>query len=210
MKRDVASGTLLMVGAAVGVVVMVFHPTGHSLLAPGQFAHEALVNRLVHGLAIAALPLVFLGLLGLTRRLESTDLSVAALVIYGFGAISVMCAAVASGFVATEVMEKMLASDGATRDTYHALLTYTGVVNQAFAKVHVVATSAAFMLWGFAIERSRSLGRAVGIAGICIGGVALLAMLSGHLRLDVHGFGIVVALQAVWLIWIGVLLCRRA
>ena len=49
-----------------------------------------------------------------------------------------------------------------------------------------------------------------GIAGICIGGVALVALLSGHLRLDVHGFGIVVLLQAVWLIWIGVLLGRRA
>lgn len=210
MKRDVVSGTLLMVGALVGVLVMAFHPTGHSLLAPGQFAHEAFVNRLVHGLAIAAIPLVFLGLLGLTRRLESTELSVAALVIYGFGAISVMCAAVASGFVATDVMEKMLESDGATRETYHALLAYTGVLNQAFAKVHVVATSAAFMLWGVAIERSRALGRAVGIAGICIGFAALLAVLSGHLRLDVHGFGMVVLLQAVWLIWIGVLLGRRA
>ena len=37
----------------------------------------------------------------------------------------------------------------------------------------------------------------------------LLALLSGYLRLDVHGFGIVTFSQSIWLIWLGVLLCRE-
>lgn len=209
MKRDLSSGILLIVGAVTGVAVMAFHPTAHGMLQPGQFGHQAHVNGLVHGLAIAAIPVLFLGLMGLARRLGPSDLTTAALVVYGFGAVAVLCAAVASGFVATEVVEGMLDAEGAARDTFHALLTYTGVVNQAFAKVHVVATAASLLLFSFAIEKSRRLGRATGIAGLVIGGSILLAFFAGHLRLNVHGFGIVVALQAVWLVWVGVLLGRE-
>jgi len=208
MKRELASGILLIAGALTGVLIMAVHPTSQGLLAPGRFGHQAHLNTLVHGLAVAAIPALFLGLLGLSRRLGPSDLSTAALVVYGLGCVAVMCAAVASGFVATEVIERMLDAEGASRDTLHALLSYTGIWNQAFAKVHVVATSASLLLWAFAIERSRRFSRAVGIAGLIIGGAVLVAFLAGHLRLNVHGFGIVVALQAIWLIWVGVLLCR--
>ena len=38
--------------------------------------------------------------------------------------------------------------------------------------------------------------------------VAVLAVGSGHLRLDVHGFGLIVLAQALWFIVVGVLLLR--
>jgi hypothetical protein len=34
-------------------------------------------------------------------------------------------------------------------------------------------------------------------------------MLSGHVRLNVHGFGIVILAEALWLVWVGILLCRN-
>lgn len=208
MKRDVSSGILLIVGALAGMLVMSLHPTAHDLLEPGGFARQAHLNAMVHGLALAAVPALFLGLLGLTRRLAWPELGVAALVAYGFGGVAVATAAVASGFVATEVIERMLAAEAGSRDIHRALLAYTGIVNQAFAKVHVVATSVALLLWSAAILKTRLMPRIVGHAGAVVGGAVLLAFFGGHLRLNVHGFGIVVALQAVWLIWVGVLLCR--
>ena len=45
--------------------------------------------------------------------------------------------------------------------------------------------------------------------GVFVGAGILLAVLSGHLRLGVHGFGIVVLAQSAWLIWVGGLLCRE-
>jgi hypothetical protein len=46
------------------------------------------------------------------------------------------------------------------------------------------------------------------VLGAIIGTLALLAVVIGHLRLDVHGFGAVVLSQGIWFITIGVLLAR--
>jgi heme/copper-type cytochrome/quinol oxidase subunit 1 len=79
MKRDAPSGILLIAGAVTGVLVMAVHPTAHSLLEPGAFSRQAHLIGTVHGLALASVPILFLGLLGLTRRLGWSQLAVAAL-----------------------------------------------------------------------------------------------------------------------------------
>lgn len=208
MKRETCSGILLIVAALTGVLVMALHPTVHSMLAPGQLGRQAHLNGMVHGVALASTPLLFVGLLGLLRRLGGADLAVAALAVHGFALVAVMTAAVASGFVATEMVEQLAGADPASQPVYQALLDYTGAINQGFAKVHVVAGSIAILLWSAAMVRTRAMSRVAANVGFVVGGAVLLAFLGGHLRLNVHGFGIVVALQAVWLIWVGALLLR--
>ena len=197
MKRDVVSGTLLIVGSAGGVVVMALHPTAHGLMNPESGPHLTQVNAMVHGLALAAVPAVVLGLLGLRRRLGPSDLATAGLVAYGWASVAVLSAAVASGFVAPGVIAD------------EAFLSYTRLLNQGFAKVNVVASCVAILLFAWAILRKRSLSRVAGIVGAAVAAVILLLFLVGHLRLDVHGFGIVTFAQSAWLIWIGILLCRE-
>lgn len=209
MKRDLLSGILLIAGALTSMAVMVLHPTGRTMITHENFQGQAFLNMAVHGAALAAVPVLFVGLLGLSRRLGSTDLTTAALVAYGFGAVAVMCAAVASGFIATPVIEQILTGPAESRAVYHMLLTYTGLVNQGFAKVNVVASSVAVLLWSAAIWQGGRMGRAPGAVGAVIGAGVLLVLLSGYLRLDVHGFGIVTFAQSIWLIWVGVLLCRE-
>lgn len=208
MRRDVGSGMLLFAGSLAGVVVMGFHPTGHDLMRPEAFEHQARLNALLHGLALASLPVVFLGLLGLSRRLAFSELATAALVAHAFGAAAALSAAVASGFVAPVFVERALAAEEGPGGMNHALLTLAGALNQGFAKVYVVATSAAILLWSLSILRSGRLGRAVAIAGIAVGAVLLALLLAGHLQLGVHGVGMVVFAQSAWMIWVGVLLCR--
>lgn len=208
MGRDVASGVLLFTGSLVCLLVMSLHPTGHDLMDGERAEQQARLAVLVHGAALAALPLLFLGLLGLTRRLGPSELATSALVVHGFGAAAVMSAAVASGFVATELARDLRAAGAGSVDTLHALLEYTHHWNQAFAKVHVVASSVAMLLWSAAILRSRRLARGAGIVGAVVGSVIPLLLLAGHLHLDVHGFGLVVLGQAAWQILIGILLCR--
>jgi len=206
MNRDVASGALLIAGAAAGVVVMGLHPTAHGLMSAESGRHLTQLNVLVHGLALAAVPMVFLGLLGLCRRLGPSDLATAGLVAYGWGCVAVMSAAVASGFVAPEVIARLASEGGATMP--ESLLAYTGLWNKEFAKVNVVATSVAIVLFSATMLRRGRLSRAAGAFGAVAGGVISILFFAGHLTLDLHGFRFVTFAQSAWLVWVGALLCR--
>jgi hypothetical protein len=204
MNREFVAGSLLIAGSAAGVAVMALHPTAHGLMNAESGPHLARVNVMVHGLALAVTPLVFLGLLGLWRRLAPSDLATAALVIYGWGCVAVMSAAVASGFVSPGVIAR-LGADGSNMP--EAFLHYTGMWNQGFAKVNVVATSIGILLFSAAILRSARLAAWAGIFGAVVSALILVLFFVGHLKLDVHGFGIVIFAQSAWLVSIGILLC---
>ena len=94
-------------------------------------------------------------------------------------------------------------------DTWRAVLTLSGHLNQAFAQVYVVASSAAIVLWSAAILTRSNFSRPLGVYGCILGPLTVIGVLSGHIRLNVHGFGMVVVSQAVWFISAGVLLWKE-
>src|SRR5262245_39654392 len=199
-----------LISAALGLIVtMGLHPTGHDLFEPGRYEAMARLAVAVHALAIATLPLSFLGALVLTRRL-SVPLGLGALVVYGIATLAGVVAAASGGFVAPELAGAALAAEPAARDGWNQLLEYNHMLNQAFASILVVGSSAAIALWSLEIVKSGALARWVGVYGLGTGLLAVLAHLSGHLRLDVHGFGLVVLVQSVWFVSVGVLLWRAA
>lgn len=209
MQRDIVSGICLITGSLASMLIMVLHPTGGDVVNSANFGQMAALNIGVHSLGIATVPVLLVGLVGVSRRLGHSDPANAALVAYGFGGVAVMGAAVASGFVATPVIQQILTGDAASRDVYQALLKYTGLWNQGFASVYLVASSVAILLWSSAILKSATMARAAGVAGIVVGGGILLAFFGGLVRLDAHGFGIVIFAQCGWFIWLGYLQCRR-
>src|SRR5262245_22585272 len=99
----------------------------------------------------------------------------------------------------------MFAADESPRTLVRQLFFYNGSINQAFAKVHTVASSVAIVLWSVAMLRTR-FSRALGWVGCVIGTVVALAILTARLPLNVHGFGMVVLAQGLWMAWTGVLL----
>lgn len=203
MTRDRISGAALILGALATLVVMGLHPTAHDLFgAAGRSA--ARLNLFVHALAIASCPVLFFGAMGINRRFPSDHAwATGAIVFWGFALVGVMCAALASGLIAPKVIEWITSADEANRQTYHALLAYNRQVNQAFAKVHVAMSSVAILLWSVAILSTRAFARFFGWLGCIVGVVVLTGLFSGRLTLDVHGFGVVILLQAAWLISIG-------
>ena len=207
MKRDAASGALLIAGSCSGVVVMLLHPTAHALMSAETGSGLAPLNAFVHGLALAAMPATLLGLLGLWRRLQPSELATAALVAYGWGCVAVMSAAVASGFVAPGVISHIIAAEGSKIPD--AFLMYTGLWNQGFAKVNVVASCIGILLFSVAIVKTDRLSRAAAAFGALVSVIILVLFFVGHLTLDVHGFGIVTFAQSAWLIWIGILLVAK-
>lgn len=204
MTDDRKGGLALIAGTLGSIVTMSLHPTGHDLMSPGQAEVMARLTVFVHALALASLPILFLGVLALARRLDGPGRQgLAGLVVYGFGLTAVMSAATASGLVAPGVVRAMIDAVPADRPQLQALFQYTGRLNQGYAQVFAIASSAAILLWSAALVRRAGFARALGFYGLLLGAALVLAVGSGHLHLGVHGFGILVFTQALWFVGAG-------
>jgi hypothetical protein len=185
---------------------MSLHPRGH--VAAAQL--EPTIHRLiaVHALALACVPLLFLGAWGLSGRMAWHRFGLAGLVLYTFGLLAIMNAAVADGLVAPNLFRQTVASAGSQPaiDAWRMMSRYNFFVNQAYAQVFTVASALAIVLWSVSAWRSRGLSRGLGIYGFLLGLVTMVALFSGHLHLDAHGFGMVVFGQAAWFIAAGIML----
>jgi hypothetical protein len=89
-------------------------------------------------------------------------------------------------------------------------LRYTGLLNRTFATIYVMLSGVAILLWSGAMLAGRELTRALGVYGLLLGVVLLLGITTGHLRLDIHGFGLVVLGEGVWMAWAAAQLWRAA
>ena len=209
MKDNRLGGIALIIGAISGMITMSLHPvTGGHPITPAQFEKLTAFMIGVHALAIAGIPFSFLGAFALTRRLDSPSrIALAALTIYALGLIAVMIAPAISGLVGTEILRNMVAR-GPGSEQWRTLMEYNFLINQAFARIFVVASCTAIVFWSLLIVRTRVLSPALGIYGLLLGPAIIVAMITGSLRLDVHGFGLITFCQAIWFIITGVLLLR--
>jgi hypothetical protein len=202
MRRETLGGWSLIVGAVLSLVTMALHPTGHDIVrAPTTMV---LLNMLVHTTALVGQPVALYGAFVLTRRLSGASaFAELALSFFGASVVAAMIAAVASGFLAPGLLIGVERTEGAAKLVNMGMLNLTGGLNQAFARVLVASSSTAILLWSIIALRSNRLRRAAGYIGVVVGIAALLGVLSGHLRLDVHGFGAVVLAQAIWMVLVG-------
>src|ERR1700744_3753356 len=208
MTDDRKSALALIAGMTGSIITMAFHP--HGAISAEQFDAIARLNVTVHALALFCTPIIFLGTLGLTQRLGSRNrLALSALVFFGFADVGVMIAAIASGLLMTGLMHHAHDATPNTVDSYRAALQLVGHINQSFALIFVVASSIAITLWSVAILKGTTFARALGTYGCILGPITVLAVLSGHIRLNVHGFGLIVLGQAAWFIVAGVQLWRK-
>lgn len=203
MTDDAKGGAALILSTCAGLFTMALHPMPHDVFGVADPRAAVSLGAYVHGLAIAATMVGFLGALALHRRTDdAARFSLAAVVAFGFASVAVMIAAAVSGFIAGGLA---LAKEPPPR----AVIQLAGLFNQAFAKIDTVAACAAIFLWSMAIFRGRTLPRSLAVYGFAVAPVLALLVMAGHLRLDVHGFGLVVLLQGIWFAAAGVLLLRR-
>jgi len=201
---DRFAGQCLIVSSIAGLLVMALHPTGTQM-----FAHFELVSRLniaVHSLALLATPFAFIGAMAISRRLAaSPNLAVSAIVMYAFASVAVVLAALMSGLIAprlaVRILDPSLPPDRATM--LRMLLRFGGDINQASARVFVVGSAIAILLWSWAMLRTHSFARPLAIYGCIFAVLSAVATASGSLPMDVHGFGAAMLGQAVWFIIAG-------
>ncbi|MDZ4867313.1 MAG: hypothetical protein SGI91_08345 [Alphaproteobacteria bacterium] len=190
MTNERAGAIALIAGTIAMIGVMALHPEG---VHAGPGAQPVLrLGLIVHGVAIAATPLLTFGFFALSRHIGfDRPLAALAFFFFAFGAIAVMLAAAMSGLVATRLIE-----GGANHD----LLRLEWYLNQAFATIHVAMFSAAFVLYALAWPHKGALGAALQVAGFAIGLGVLAWLFSGTLTLNVHGMGAVMLAHGLWII----------
>jgi hypothetical protein len=179
------------------IITMISHPGGK--ISPAEIDHVARMLIGVHSLAIASIPVIFLGAWGMSRRIGGADrLAWAGLMLYALAGIAVMNAAVCDGLLAPNLIRQIVSATPETRDGWRLVMNYNFQMNQAFARVYAVASSLAVVLWAVSILRNRTLGRGVGVYGVVLGAVTVVGIFSGFLTPDRHGFGMLIFGQAIW------------
>ena len=209
MKINTAYGLALIVGTVAAIVTMAFHPTGFDPHASVEaVAHDMSILVGVHSLALFSVPLLVFGFLGVTMRAGwHRPEALLAFIIYALSAVAIMFAGIADGLINAALIPGMTGAD-LKLQTLKAVLSYNFQFNQACAKVFVVGTSLAMILWSITLFRLGVLERRIGIMGWFISLAALFGLLSGHVRMSAHGFGLIVLLQGVWTIALGVSMLR--
>lgn len=202
-----AAGALLMFSAALSVLAMAHHPTGHG---HGRTLLESLASigpmaRLVHGLLLALMLVQLLGQAGLATRLGWNRLVVqAAFIAQASGGLALLGAAAINGFGVAFVAERMVAARYVQPDQFKPVLWALAGNAQALAQIGTAVWALALVLWGGAVW---SRQRALAVAVLPLVLVPLAGGL-GLIPLDVIGFGAVVVSQALWAGAAGLLLWR--
>jgi heme A synthase len=216
MTDDRKSGIAFLAGSLGGIVTMAIHPTGGGVLTPEQADRLALGSGIAHTLAMVSFLLLFLGALGLTRRLAVKDsstspdrLAIAAIVVFGFAAMALLIATAVSGFIVPDLIRRMI-RDAANSAQWHPIIEAVFAFNQAFARIYSVAASVAILLWSASAIRNGGLNRGNAVYGSIAAVVLTVLIAVGHLRLNVHGMGVVVLAQAIWFVLAGVEMMREA
>jgi hypothetical protein len=210
MTRDAKAAAALICGSVAILATMAFHPTGADTLHNAGAGAPNTLARGVHALAIGAMPLLLAGMLAVTWRLRArAELAVLAYAAYALGVVAVMMAAAMSGFIATSLADRVPTLSGAARDAAMQQFHYTGTLNQAFAKIYVCLAGSAFLLWSVAMRDAGGFPRALAWFGLVAGAMQLVAIASGKLPMNVHGFGAVVLLQSIWVLWVARVLTQQ-
>jgi len=227
MTDNRRSGIAMIAGQVGLLLTLSLHPSGK--ITPAQV--DQMVHKLiaVHSIALAGLPLMILGALGLSRLLSSFNrdrpnrnrLSVAAFVIYCFAIAASLSGIVIDGLVMPHLLPHLAeaaqasaaASSGAqpaasaTADSWRALFKYNGYLDMAFVQLSLVATAVAVITWSAAMLVG-AFPRALAIYGLILGVIALVALFSGALGAE-HALTIIIFGQATWFLIAGGLLCTR-
>lgn len=185
--REAFAAYALLVAAGLGVGVMAMHPHGHELRDAIDGTAVVARNRVVHAVAIVAVLLQTSAALALVRRGrgDRIGLTHVAFVAHSAGAAAVTFGGLCSGFV----LPRFLADA--------PMAEFVFAINQAFARLFALASSAAIAAWSIADWRRGLSAWACGL-GLVVGGAAAALVATGHLRLDVHGMTALVLGQSVW------------
>ncbi len=165
------------------------------------------MDRLVHGVLIALMAGLMIGLSVFSVRLGLGSVAVvSALVFFALSVVALTAAAIIDGFVVPDLAARYVGKSAGDARIGIDLLAAAGTSIQAAAKIGLSAIAAAIFLWSIALIRVQQLAARV------IGGVGFVASVASAVPLSLGGhvgphLGLFVgALPMIWCVAIGALL----
>lgn len=180
------AGIALIGAAAASMLAMAHHPTS---------MHAGALIGIVHGAMILFVGMMMFGFSQFARlRGLERPAVLAGLVAYAIASVATIGAATVNGFAAPSL---------AARGASHGAVDVLWAVNQALAKLGVVATGGAYLLWSLDLWRR---WKAVALLGLLAGGVPAVLLLGGWIDMHLGSAILVYAAQVLWAALIGWLL----
>ena len=203
MTNDRKGGIAFIAGSIGFIVTMAIHPTAGGSLTVEQVVRLSRFSGVAHSLGIASAILLFLGACALAQRMSGETCSFAALVTFGFACVAILVATSVSGFVIPSILERVARDEAANAHQWQIVIWGIFQINQACARVYSVLASVAIILWSVAAWRNGGLNRGIAVYGYVIAALIIVAVGSGHVRMDVHGMAAIGLGQTIWFILVG-------
>lgn len=191
-------GWLLAITTIVSLAVIAHHPMADlhdrsrglenvvALAGPAQW---------VHGSAIAFVLMFAVGFSGVAWRLGiSHPLVMTGWLSYVCGTIVMMAAALIDGFIIPDIAGRLAAERQAAYD----LITFCGVMIQAFAKLAFALQALGAVALGGAFMHRPGAQRWMGLFAIAVGGLSGAFILTMQMGFDVERLLIYMAAQSIW------------
>lgn len=192
-----------IIGAAslLAIAMMAHHPATTADTMEGivaEITRKASTIKFVHGSLAALLGVLLFGFTEYSMRDGANrPLVRAALVAYVIGVIATIGAALAEGFVATDLAMRYSGAPHGDLEPLRHSLRLCWYANQASADLGEFARATAMVFWSTGLLRRRR-SRMLGACGGVIGCAIALAVATGALQLDVHGALLAVLVTLAW------------
>jgi hypothetical protein len=206
------AGLAIALGSLLSVVFMAYHPTIQAA-DPAEFveamAQEARLDGIVHAALIVLMGILLYGFSCLATRLGTSIFTVrAGLVAYAMGTGAMVAAALIDGFLIPDFVRRYQGRPADALEIMRHMLTLCSLAIGVCARMGVIATSLAVMLWSLSLIRRPGVLRVVGTLGCIVGALPVAALLLGYLPMNKHGVLAFVLGQTAWSLALGVQMIR--
>jgi len=204
------AGIFWISSALLMVFFMLHHPSTQSSgigEALSEISSEGHLSAWVHGMLILVMVGIWFGGYGLTGRLGCKRAwPLLGLMLFSLGTLGYILAAMVSGFIVPQIGAQYADAAPEAVEQARALLSLSGIINQAFANAGLVGSSAGILCWSLALVVRPGIVRIAGLIGILAGAVPIAMLLTGHLVLHLTGMTLVVVADSIWYLFTGALM----
>ena len=202
----VLSGVLLIASGVLTPLIMIFHPTAQgadTAVRLTSLTEISALSRHVHLAMIVCIVALWLSLAHLARRWPGNGWVWAAVRLYVLGAGAMLGAALISGFLIGDYLQRVLPLIPHAEDALPSLLVAFSA-NQVLAGFGTLGMSGGIVLWSVAMLRQNGpLAIACGAYGAVAGLLCVIGYATGMISLDVAGMTFVVVAQSLWYCLLG-------
>ena len=206
-------GLLLIASGVLAPLIMIFHPTAQGADMAARLVSLTEISSLsrhVHLAMIACIVALWLSLTHLARCWPGSGGVGAAVRLYALGAVAMLGAALISGFLIGDYLQRVMPLIPHTEDALPSVLLAFSA-NQVLAGFGTLGMSAGIVLWSVAMLRqSGPLAIACGAYGVIAGLLCLTGYAAGWIALDVAGMTFVVVAQSLWYCLLGLWVVRAS